>query len=57
MKSSLKLFLPLVCAWVLASLNAFPIEPTKTLALWPGDAPGEVEGEVGEDSGGGGGGD
>ncbi len=50
MKSNLKLFLPFVCALVLASSNAFPVEPTKTLNLWPGDAPGEVKGEVGEEA-------
>ena len=50
MKSNVRLFFPLACAWVLASSNAFAVEPTKTLVLWSAHAPGEVKGEVGEEA-------
>ncbi|MBO93652.1 MAG: xylanase [Opitutales bacterium] len=32
-----------------SAVNLLAVEPTETIALWPGDAPGEVKGEVGEE--------
>ena len=39
----------LVLCFVSFATGLLAIEPTETIALWPGDAPGEVKGEVGEE--------
>ena len=45
----MKTFLPLLLCAAFSALGLQAIEPTETIALWPGDAPGEVKGEVGEE--------
>ena len=35
--------------WILSAVFVQALEPTKTMALWPGEAPGEVKGEVGDE--------
>jgi len=48
MKTSLSFLLCFASSSSVLGLRA--IEPTETIALWPGDAPGEVKGEVGEEA-------
>jgi acetyl esterase/lipase len=50
MKFSLTFFSYLFSFLVVSSILVHALEPTKTIELWPGDAPGEVKGEVGEEA-------
>ena len=50
MKFSLTFFSYLFSFLVVSSIHVHALEPTKTIELWPGDAPGEVKGEVGEET-------
>ena len=50
MKYSLTFLSFLFSFLVVSSILVHALEPTKTIALWPGDAPGEVQGEVGEEA-------
>jgi len=50
MKSPLALLSCLFFLWILSGVLVRALEPTKTIALWSGDAPGEVRGEVGEEA-------
>ena len=50
MKFSLTFFSCLFSFLVVSSILVHALEPTKTIELWPGDAPGEVKGEVGEEA-------
>ena len=47
MKSSSPLLFCLACGWAFAAFHAQAVEPTETLSLWPGDAPGEVAADTG----------
>jgi acetyl esterase/lipase len=50
MKYSLTLSSFLFSFLVLSAIFAHALKPTKTMALWPGEAPGEVKGEVGDEA-------
>jgi len=50
MKFSLTFFPYLFSFWILSAIFVQALEPIKTMPLWPGDAPGEVKGEVGEEA-------
>jgi acetyl esterase/lipase len=50
MKYPFALFSFLFSFLVHSAIFAHALEPTKTMALWPGEAPGEVKGEVGDEA-------
>ena len=45
----MKTFQFLLLCTAFSALCLHAVEPTETIALWPGEAPGEVKGEVGEE--------
>ncbi len=46
----MKTFLSLLLCSACSAVGLQAIEPTETIALWPGDVPDEVKGEVGEEA-------
>ena len=50
MKISLGFLVCIFSLWVLYSPFSHALEPSKIISIWPGDAPGEVKGEIGEEA-------
>lgn len=49
MKTPFRFISYLILLWALSILFVRALEPAKIISIWPGDAPGEVKGEVGEE--------